>query len=81
MKTWQFQVALAVILGMGVAALSTYNTRSMLAQGSGATKLNCDNPPCAAVARGRAALNDRNLKQLGGNGRACIPSETIEEIK
>jgi cytochrome c peroxidase len=38
---------------------------------NGATKLNCDAPPCDAVARGRAAFNDRNLKQLGGNGRAC----------
>ena len=82
MKTWQSQVALAVILGMGVAALSTYNTRSMLAQGNGATKLNCDNSPCDDVARGRAAFNDRNLNQLGGNGRACadchVPSDSFQ---
>jgi cytochrome c peroxidase len=38
---------------------------------NGATKLNCDDPPCDAVARGRAAFFDRNLNQLGGNGRAC----------
>ena len=67
---------------MGVAALSTYNTRSMLAQGNGATKLNCDNRPCDDVARGRAAFNDRNLKQLGGNGRACadchVPSDSFQ---
>jgi cytochrome c peroxidase len=82
MKTWRFQLALAVILGMGVAALSTYNTRSMLAQGKGATTLNCDNSPCDEVARGRAAFNDRNLRQLGGNGRACadchVPSDSFQ---
>src|SRR6266567_5573184 len=49
---------------------------------NGATKLNCDNPPCDAVARGRAAFNDRNLNDLGGNGRACadchMPSESFQ---
>jgi hypothetical protein len=38
---------------------------------NGATQLNYDDPPCDAVARGRAAFHDRNLIQLGGNGRAC----------
>ena len=51
-------------------------------QGNGATKLNCEAPPCDAVARGRAAFNDRNLNQLGGNGRACadchMPSENFQ---
>src|SRR6266511_3814698 len=37
---------------------------------NGATQLNCDQPPCDAVARGRAAFNNRNLKDLGGNGRS-----------
>ena len=49
---------------------------------NGATQLNCDQPPCDAVARGRAAFNDRNLKQLGGNGRACSdchqPSDSFQ---
>jgi cytochrome c peroxidase len=49
---------------------------------NGATQLNCDQPPCDAVARGRAAFNDRNLNHLGGNGRACadchIPSESFQ---
>src|ERR671933_147931 len=49
---------------------------------NGATKLNCDDGPCGAVARGRAAFNDRNLKELGGNGRACaechVPSEGFQ---
>src|SRR6266542_3855119 len=47
-----------------------------------ATQLNCDQPPCAAVARGRAAFNNRNLKDLGVNGRACsdchMPSEGFQ---
>ena len=47
-----------------------------------ATPLNCDEPPCDAVARGRAAFDDRNLTQIGGNGRACsdchIPSEGFQ---
>ena len=37
----------------------------------GAIRLNCDEQPCDAVARGRAAFNDRNLNHLGGNGRSC----------
>src|SRR5215475_3371953 len=49
---------------------------------NGATQLNCDQPPCDAVARGRAAFNSRNLKDLGGNGRACsdchMPSEGFQ---
>lgn len=40
-------------------------------EGNGAIELNCDEPPCDAIARGRAAFNDRNLKKLGGNGRSC----------
>jgi len=49
---------------------------------NGTTKLNCDSPPCDAVARGRAAFHDRNLIRLGGNGRACsdchMPSEGFQ---
>jgi cytochrome c peroxidase len=47
-----------------------------------AAKLNCDAPPCDAVARGRAAFKERNLDHLGGNGRSCadchIPSESFQ---
>lgn len=50
--------------------------------GNGDTKLNCTDPPCDAVARGRAAFNDRNLKKIGGNGRSCadchMPSENFQ---
>jgi cytochrome c peroxidase len=49
---------------------------------NGATQLNCGEQPCDQVARGRAAFNDRNLGQLGGNGRACsdchLPSDGFQ---
>ena len=48
----------------------------------GATNLNCDQPPCDAVARGRAAFNHRRLNHLRGNGRSCadchMPSESFQ---
>jgi len=51
-------------------------------EGNGAIQLNCDEQPCDAVARGRAAFNRRNLNQLGGNGRSCadchMPSEGFQ---
>jgi cytochrome c peroxidase len=46
---------------------------------NGATQLNCNEPPCDAVARGRAAFNDRNLNHLGGNGRACADCHMPQE--
>jgi cytochrome c peroxidase len=49
---------------------------------TGGTTLNCDNTPCDAVARGRFAFHDRNLKQLAGNGRSCadchMPTEGFQ---
>jgi cytochrome c peroxidase len=51
-------------------------------RGNGEVQLDCDDPPCDAVARGRVAFNDRHLVGLGGNGRACadchIPSEGFQ---
>ncbi len=43
----------------------------------------CFPRPCAAaVERGRAAFNERNLKSLGGNGRSCadchMPSDSFQ---
>jgi len=69
--------------GVGlVVVLWSATTWPALAQGNGATTLNCDNGPCDAVARGRAAFNDRNLNQLGGNGRSCadchMPSDSFQ---
>jgi cytochrome c peroxidase len=50
--------------------------------GNGRTKLNCNEPPCDAVARGRVAFNERNLREIGGNGRSCadchMPSENFQ---
>lgn len=82
MKNWKSNVALATTIGLGAVVLSSINTESALAQGNGATSLNCDNTPCDAVARGRAAFNDHNLKNIDGNGRACsdchVPSDSFQ---
>ncbi len=67
------RIALLALLAL-FGALAIVTPNSSFGQDpnrNGATKLNCDQPPCDAVARGRAAFNDRNLRQLGGNGRAC----------
>jgi len=67
-----------VLLG----ALSVGGWVAACAQGVGEVKLNCQNTPCDAIARGRAAFNDGRLEGLGGNGRACadchIPSESFQ---
>src|SRR5436190_3628536 len=51
-------------------------------QGDGALQLNCDDPPCDAVARGRKAFSDGKLNGLGGNGRSCadchMPSDGFQ---
>lgn len=64
------------------AALSVGAWIAESAQGLGGITLNCQETPCDAVARGRAAFNDRNLRDLGGNGRACadchVPSESFQ---
>jgi hypothetical protein len=82
MKTWQRNVVVAGSVLVVVSVLWSANTGPAIAQGNGATKLNCSNPPCDDVARGRAAFNDRNLNELGGNGRACadchIPSDSFQ---
>jgi cytochrome c peroxidase len=65
-----------------VAALAVGARMAISAEGVAETKLNCQSTPCDAVARGRAAFNDRNLRDLGGNGRACadchVPSESFQ---
>ena len=77
-------IAFVLLLAL-IGAIATVIPHTGFAQdpkGNGATKLNCDNPPCDAVARGRAAFNDRNLNQLGGNGRSCadchMPSDNFQ---
>ena len=68
-----------------VGALGVASARSGFQQGLGPNdhmKLNCDEQPCDAVARGRVAFNRRNLRDLGGNGRACadchMPSDGFQ---
>jgi cytochrome c peroxidase len=78
MKTKHWVMAAAA----GVCFLSYTGAGRLNAQGNGATKLNCDSQPCDNVARGRAAFNDRNLRDLGANGRSCadchMPSEAFQ---
>src|SRR4051794_18818329 len=66
MGTWTRRVVmLAACMAAGVGV------KALVAQENGQTKLNCSAGPCDAIARGRAAFHDRNLIQLGGNGRSC----------
>ena len=66
----------------GIMAVMPHASSGQVSEENGATKLNCDDTPCDAVARGRAAFNKRNLKQLGGNGRSCadchMPSDNFQ---
>ena len=64
-------ILLAVTFFIGLASVLPNSGFVQSPQGNGATHINCDEKPCDAVARGRAAFNDRNLNQLNGNGRSC----------
>jgi cytochrome c peroxidase len=70
-----------VLMGV-IAAVGPHSGRGQALEGNGAIELNCDEGPCDAVARGRKAFNDRNLKELSGNGRSCadchMPSEGFQ---
>jgi hypothetical protein len=81
MRTWNRHgvgtaaaVLAVMLLGKAVGRMG--------AQSVGVTKLNCDERPCDGIARGRAAFNDHDPGQLGGNGRACadchVPSEHFQ---
>ena len=69
-------------LTLAIAAVMPPIGTGQALDGNGSTQLNCDQPPCDDVARGRAAFNDRNLNQLGGNGRSCadchIPADGFQ---
>jgi cytochrome c peroxidase len=82
MKTNVRFVIVAAGIGLFVAVLVSTSAAPIVAQGNGAVQLDCLSQPCNSVARGRAAFNDRNLKQLGGNGRACadchVPSDSFQ---
>jgi cytochrome c peroxidase len=72
---WWMGAIFVVMVAAGVRV-------AVSAQGVGGTRLNCQATPCDAVARGRVAFNDRNLQELGGNGRSCadchVPSENFQ---
>src|SRR6476620_3509094 len=79
---WRKGIVTGVVVSLLGVVLSSTSVGAGRAQGNGAIKLNCAQPPCDQVARGRAAFNDGNLKALGGNGRACadchMPSEHFQ---
>lgn len=74
-------VGLLILIGVTVAVVPHTGFGQVLG-GKGEIQLNCDVQPCDSVARGRAAFNDRNLNQLGGNGRSCadchMPSDNFQ---
>lgn len=74
-------VGLLILIGVTVAVVPHTGFGQVLG-GNGEIQLKCDVQPCDSVARGRAAFNDRNLNQLGGNGRSCadchMPSDNFQ---
>ena len=60
MNRWRCYLGLAAAVGLTTAVVSSMSSGTVIAQGNSAAKLNCDIPPCAAVARGRAVFNSRN---------------------
>jgi len=84
LKKWRITLFGLLTLMGAIAAIRPHTGlgQEQEPEGNGITQLNCDETPCDAVARGRAAFNDRNLKELGGNGRACadchMPSEGFQ---
>ena len=81
MRTWNRPAVATATALLAVTLLGTAAGR-MRAQEVGVTKLNCDETPCDSVARGRAAFDNHNPGQLGGNRRACadchVPSEHFQ---
>jgi cytochrome c peroxidase len=84
MKTVPRFVGAAAGLCLCLVATVLASTRAApaIAQERGAMNFDCRSQPCDSVARGRAAFNDRKLKRLGGNGRACadchVPSDSFQ---
>jgi cytochrome c peroxidase len=74
-------LGLLTLIGVTVA-VAPHTGFGQVSDGNGPMQLNCDEPPCDAVARGRAAFNRQNLNQLGGNGRSCadchMPSDSFQ---
>ncbi|MCM3870688.1 MAG: hypothetical protein ND895_08350, partial [Pyrinomonadaceae bacterium] len=68
--------SIIAVIGVGltavIACLMPHTGLTQTSERNAAMQHDCIVRPCApAVARGRAAFNDRHLKGLGGNGRSC----------
>jgi len=79
---WRNGMVAGVVVSLLAVVFSSTSRGMGQTQDNGAIKLNCEEGPCDQVARGRTAFNARNLKALGGNGRACadchMPSENFQ---
>jgi cytochrome c peroxidase len=58
-------------LAVAIPTVAPHRSSGQESESTGALQLNCDDPPCDAVARGRKAFEDGKLNGLGGNGRSC----------
>jgi cytochrome c peroxidase len=58
-------------LAIAIPTVAPHRSFGQESERTGALQLNCDDPPCDAVARGRKAFEDGKLQELGGNGRSC----------
>jgi cytochrome c peroxidase len=79
--------SIIALLGVGlmsvIAAVIPHTGRGQVLEGNGTIQHECFPRPCAAaVIRGQADFNERNLKILGGNGRSCadchMPSDNFQ---
>ena len=81
MNNWMRYTTVTIGVGLLAAVICTKAAPPVLAQG-GDGGLECDGQPCGAVVRGSLAFHDRELKGLGGNGRACadchMPSDGFQ---
>jgi cytochrome c peroxidase len=81
---YRFKISIIAFLTLGLLGVmaAMKPPKGFAQEGNGSVELNCDETPCDAVARGRAAFNKRNLNQLGGNGRSCadchMPSDNFQ---
>src|SRR5829696_7145742 len=82
MSKWRCYLGLTGAVALAALVISSTNSGPLVAQGNTAPKLTCGVQPCDATARGRAAFNNRNPDDLGGNGRACadchMPSDAFQ---
>ena len=82
MNRWRWYLGLAAAVGLTSAVLSSRSGGTVIAQGNGATTLNCDIQPCDAWREAVRPSTTAISSDLGGNGRACadchMPSEAFQ---